>query len=693
MTTGRTPDAIFEMALTDNPSTVSPTFTDLTDRLRTRSIKRGRSSEFDRFEAGTSSHVLDNRDSALNPENTASALYPLKPIRRIRHAYEWAGVEYDAFHGITRGFPQDFPHKDYDAVVNQQASDLFLWLSKVKFARGSTTVNSAISTVPALGTIETITVVSTALPMPQAIPFLIQCGVETMRVNKIVSSTQYEVERGAEGTTVQTHAVGDTVDALTVTFAQAKSGTRVSDVLSVFGLTGALIDVEAGVRTITASDDLTGQSPLEHLLLVAEAEGGRFFAGKNGKATFHDLHHLLTVETVSRGTFGPWTSTSATSPKTAVLADSPGAFWRLNEPSGRFFDTSGHDVRGTPAGTITRGASAPMSDGEKGITLDGSTGYFTAPDGARTDLGDVFTLEAWVKVNALGGGLSQTIFSKGTGAYLLDIGSGGALRLQKSGTGVTVASTANITAGAWYHIAATKNGSTVKLYINGVDVTGTVTNATYANTSTALFVGRRFDGANSLAGSIASAAIYPTALSAARVAAHYAARTYGALPYTLDGVVDHDETKIYNIVRITAASGNVFEARDQTSINDNLERAYERTWPILDIDAEAAAPAILAQLKDAPLRVPEITIEGVHDPAALWPTILGFEIGQRYAFQYVPRGGGDPILRDMVIDGIQIDSRQERHVTKLQLTPITLSPHYWHLGSDPLGTDTVLAPG
>lgn len=73
----------------------------------------------------------------------------------------------------------------------------------------------------------------------------------------------------------------------------------------------------------------------------------------------------------------------------------------------------------------------------------------------------------------------------------------------------------------FHHIMATKSGppvnATVKLYIDGVDRTGTVTNRTIANTSTALNIGRDTAGSQYFSGLIDEVAVYSVALSAAQI--------------------------------------------------------------------------------------------------------------------------------------------------------------------------------
>ena len=73
------------------------------------------------------------------------------------------------------------------------------------------------------------------------------------------------------------------------TFAQAFSGQRFYDVLVTnLGYDAADVDLDAGTVTCDVTADLIGTNPLDHLQTIALAEGGRFFAAKDGKFTFRD---------------------------------------------------------------------------------------------------------------------------------------------------------------------------------------------------------------------------------------------------------------------------------------------------------------------------------------------------------------------------------------------------------------------
>jgi Concanavalin A-like lectin/glucanases superfamily len=81
------------------------------------------------------------------------------------------------------------------------------------------------------------------------------------------------------------------------------------------------------------------------------------------------------------------------------------------------------------------------------------------------------------------------------------------------------------TSGAWHHYALTWDGSTAILYVDGVNVASTSRSGPLASQeSQDVYIGRDPNIVDRcLAATIDEVAIYNTALSAARIAAHFAA--------------------------------------------------------------------------------------------------------------------------------------------------------------------------
>ncbi len=311
-TSAARPTVGVEVSFATNP-TQPPVYQDVTAYLRGAGTSRGRNYELDRVETGTAGFTLSNRDSRFNPENTASPYYPnLKPTRQCRLRASWLGVGYDMFVGFTKGYPQEFPHFGYDALVSQSASDAFYPLNLMKFQPGSTTL-AAEMPEGETDSYLVITVASTQLPLPQAAPFTIKIDQEEMLVESLNPTTQYYVKRGQNETTPTGHAAGAAVTTKVVNFAAQYSGHRIESVLNDAGVPVSRRSIQPGLSFMAASADLAGQNVLEHIQLMAEAENGQLFVSKSGVITFLGRHWPLQYEREDRAVLSdaPSTGTGA----------------------------------------------------------------------------------------------------------------------------------------------------------------------------------------------------------------------------------------------------------------------------------------------------------------------------------------------------------------------------------------------
>lgn len=204
------------------------------------------------------------------------------------------------------------------------------------------------------------------------------------------------------------------------------------------------------------------------------------------------------------------------------------SYWRLGDASSPAVDSKGsNNASGVNSPTFGATGILPSGDTDKAVDLESSsTQYLTVADAASLDLGDIFSVEFWFKPESLGPG-DQHVVAKGALAYDVYINSSGALGLVQPGVANIVAATSNMSTGSVYHCVCTKTGSTVKLYLNAVDVTGTVSNQTFSDNALALFIGvfnlagAAFAGTY-LDGVLDEVAIYNVAISAVTVSDHYA---------------------------------------------------------------------------------------------------------------------------------------------------------------------------
>lgn len=283
-----------------------------------------------------------------------------------------------------------------------------------------------------------------------------------------------------------------------------------------------------------------------------------------------------------------------------VLADSPGGYWRMEESSGYPQDSSGNGNHFTTGpfggGTLSYSQTGALASDptSKSIRWNAIADIRT-PDHATLDLGDVFTMEMWVKRATDGD--QQDIMGKGAGAYFWRfLPTTNQLQLGRFGVADIVESTVAITAdGEFHHVVATKNGATVKLYVDTADVTGTVTNSTAVNTTVGFNIGSQgADGPNDVGvdGWLDEVAVYPTALSLARVQAHYDA----ALAETVFGY-----QRLYGPAQLGTTAATLYTAPDDSIVE------IRHIWinnpsggtvkPTLSIGADAASTRYL-ELED-----------------------------------------------------------------------------------------------
>lgn len=219
----------------------------------------------------------------------------------------------------------------------------------------------------------------------------------------------------------------------------------------------------------------------------------------------------------------------------SVLADRPLGYWRLGEIFGAptAFDASGHGRSAPYLGGPTLGAAGLLTgDPSTSMTCDGTDDQVGNVVGSTAiDMGNSsFTIECIVKATNLTG--NRGIVHKGDGSEFASahlgwslIRAGSVVRFTRAvGSGSpTLLDSNTISAGTIYYIAVVYDrvANTAMMYVNG-NLTGPVAmpSAAYAD-----FYAINFCQAsdNPWEGSLQEIAVYPTALSAARIAAHYAA--------------------------------------------------------------------------------------------------------------------------------------------------------------------------
>ncbi len=191
-------------------------------------------------------------------------------------------------------------------------------------------------------------------------------------------------------------------------------------------------------------------------------------------------------------------------------------------------ENNANDTRGVNNGTFAANTYAP---GRVGQAFQTNGGFVSVPDSASLDFTNAYTIEMWVAPNVMGQPDGSAFFAcKGncfvvndqpyslgfldTRNVYLTVGNNSAID--------RVVSNSTLPLNAFSHIAGTYDGTTMRLYINGVlDNSKTTSIGTLVNSSLPFtFGGTSF---STTAGIFDEVALYNRALTAAEVRANYEA--------------------------------------------------------------------------------------------------------------------------------------------------------------------------
>lgn len=155
----------------------------------------------------------------------------------------------------------------------------------------------------------------------------------------------------------------------------------------------------------------------------------------------------------------------------------------------------------------------------RALSLDGTGDDARVADNATLDLTTGITISTWVKANSLAAYhriVAKMDGSESTG-YMMDATSGGGgIRLRIDSTDCETAAGV-ITTSGWYHVAATYDQSTMRIFINGVESKSCARTGSISTNNQDLTIGNRSDNNSSWNGLIDEARIYNRALSPAEI--------------------------------------------------------------------------------------------------------------------------------------------------------------------------------
>jgi hypothetical protein len=213
----------------------------------------------------------------------------------------------------------------------------------------------------------------------------------------------------------------------------------------------------------------------------------------------------------------------------AVLSDGPSGYWRLGEKSG----TTANDASGGDTGTYKNGALLgqpsllPADSANTAVRFDGTNDLVAIPSSSALSPATKVSVEAWIKPGALPTtGNFASVASKPESYSIQFNGPRLEFTIMQSKVRRRLQAPAGaIAVGQAYHVLGTYDGTTQRLYVNGTEVASAPLTGAITTNTNALDIGSWSEGTEDLNGTIDDVAVYTSALSAARVNAHYEAGT------------------------------------------------------------------------------------------------------------------------------------------------------------------------
>lgn len=198
-------------------------------------------------------------------------------------------------------------------------------------------------------------------------------------------------------------------------------------------------------------------------------------------------------------------------------------YWKLGETVGTTAADSQDSATGTYTGGYTLGVTGIPGSADTAVSFNGTTGYINVPDTAAIDLGNTFSLEFWIKRGSTGS--VQVLAGKGpTGGYTPAIESNNKPTFYGYALGGSCESSVAITdTTTWHHVVFVAGGgvNNDKIYVDGADVTVTLADLTFLDTTAALIIGADNGPSTFYNGALSNVAFYTVALSGATILAHY----------------------------------------------------------------------------------------------------------------------------------------------------------------------------
>ena len=179
-----------------------------------------------------------------------------------------------------------------------------------------------------------------------------------------------------------------------------------------------------------------------------------------------------------------------------------------------FLDSSNNNFTITRNGNATQGSFSPFSQTGWSAFFDGTGDYLTTNNSNVNNFGTSdWTIEFWINstqtLRADPIGWNYLYSSAGWAGLILNVAGSGSQMSWYEGSNQTInATSTGWNNGAWNHIAITRSGNSIKMFLNGVQQGSTYTTSlSYGANSSGFIIGINFDGNGAVTGNISNVRI------------------------------------------------------------------------------------------------------------------------------------------------------------------------------------------
>jgi glucose/arabinose dehydrogenase/chitodextrinase len=169
-------------------------------------------------------------------------------------------------------------------------------------------------------------------------------------------------------------------------------------------------------------------------------------------------------------------------------------------------------------GAIGASTWVPTGKFSNALSFDGTSAFVSVQDSPSLDLTTAMTLEAWVYPTA-GGNDWRDVVYKANDTYYLESSSGTGAPVVGANFNGPLDGTSALPLNAWSHLAGTYDGSTMRLYVNGIQVASRPDFGQISPSAGALSIGGDALYGQLFAGRIDEVRIYKTARTASEIQA------------------------------------------------------------------------------------------------------------------------------------------------------------------------------